>query len=245
MRLLPSWPVRRAGAGRGRRPADAGNRSAVPATPEAEQSTRVLIVDHHPVSLRGLAREVQAADGLEVVAAVGDPTEAVLIAQEMRPAVAVYGAYNAAYDPVRATRELLEAAPGIAVLIFGGAEAIARAAITAGAAGWVAKSAPVPFVLEAIVGVARGDIIIGRAIRSGGVRRAVPRVEPGPKLTVREWEVLHLLEEGLNAAQIAERLIISRNTARNYVQNVLTKLGAHSKLEAVAVARRSRLFGAA
>ena len=61
-------------------------------------------------------------------------------------------------------------------------------------------------------------------------------------LTPREREVLFLLDHGSNAAQIADRLVISRNTARHYVQNVLMKLGAHSKLEAVAIARREGLL---
>jgi two-component system nitrate/nitrite response regulator NarL len=208
-------------------------------------STRVLLIDGHPVSLRGLAREIEATPDLEIVGAVGELTEGVLLTQELRPVVVVYGASDGRSDPVMATRALQAALPDVAVLIFGGPEAIAGAAIAAGAAGYVAKSAPVPLIIEAIHALARGETVVGRSFRNSAFRRTTSRAITAPRLTVREWEVLHLLEEGLNAAQIADRLLISRNTARNYVQRLLTKLGAHSRLEAVAVARRSGLLGAA
>jgi DNA-binding NarL/FixJ family response regulator len=61
-------------------------------------------------------------------------------------------------------------------------------------------------------------------------------------LTQREQEVLSLLGSGVDTRRIAEHLLISRNTARNYVQNVLVKLGAHSQIEAVAIGRREGLL---
>jgi DNA-binding NarL/FixJ family response regulator len=203
--------------------------------------TRVLIVDLHPVARRGLTRAVERAKGLEIAATAGELHEGVLLAQELRPDVLVYSGGQAGAEP-GAIRALRRAVPDAALLVLGTAESAAGAAITAGAAGFLAKTAPVPLILESITAVARGDTVIGRSIRGGTVRRVTFRRDAGPNLTVREWEVLSLLDEGFNAAQIAEQLIISRNTARNYVQNVLTKLSAHSKLEAVAVARRTGLL---
>jgi DNA-binding NarL/FixJ family response regulator len=203
--------------------------------------TRVLILDQQPVARRGLARAVQKAPNLQVAATAGDLHEGTLLAQELRPDVVVYSGNRSASEP-SAIRGLRRAVPDAAVLVLGTAESTAGVAIAAGAAGFLAKTAPVPLILESIAAVARGDTVVGRSIRGGGVRRVTFRREAGPGLTVREWEVLGLLDEGYNAAQIAEQLIISRNTARNYVQNVLTKLSAHSKLEAVAVARRTGLL---
>ena len=203
--------------------------------------TRVLILDQHPVARRGLTRAVQEAPHLEVSATAGDLHEGTLLAQELRPDVVVYSGNRSASEPT-AIRSLRRAVPDAAVLVLGTAESTAGTAIAAGAAGFLAKTAPVPLILESIVAVARGDTVIGRSIRGGAMRRVTFRRDIGPSLTVREWEVLSLLDEGFNAAQIAEQLIISRNTARNYVQNVLTKLSAHSKLEAVAVARRTGLL---
>jgi DNA-binding NarL/FixJ family response regulator len=203
--------------------------------------TRVLILDQQPVARRGLSRAVQKAPNLQVAATAGDLHEGTLLAQELRPEVVVYSGARSASEP-SAIRALRRAAPDAAVLVLGTAESTAGVAIAAGAAGFLAKTAPVPLIVESIVAVARGDTVVGRSVRGGGMRRVTFRRDSVPSLTVREWEVLALLDEGYNAAQIAEQLIISRNTARNYVQNVLTKLSAHSKLEAVAVARRTGLL---
>ena len=203
--------------------------------------TRVLIVDSHPVARRGLTQAVTQASGLEVAATAGDLHEGTLLAQELRPDVLVYSGSRSASEPA-AIRALRRAVPDAGVLVLGTAESTAGVAIAAGAAGFLAKTAPIPLILESIVAIARGDTVVGRSIRGGAMRRVTFRRDAEPSLTVREWEVLSLLDEGFNASQIAEQLIISRNTARNYVQNVLTKLCAHSKLEAVAVARRTGLL---
>jgi DNA-binding NarL/FixJ family response regulator len=203
--------------------------------------TRVLVIDSHPVARRGLTRAIEQARGLEVAATAGDLHEGALLAQELRPDVLVYSGTRAGSEP-SAIRALRRAVPDAGVLVLGTAESSAGAAIAAGAAGFLSKTAPVPLILESIAAVARGDSVVGRSIRGGAMRRVTFRRDSSPTLTVREWEVLSLLDEGFNAAQIAEQLIISRNTARNYVQNVLTKLSAHSKLEAVAVARRTGLL---
>jgi two-component system NarL family response regulator len=203
--------------------------------------TRVLVIDSQPVARRGLTRAIEDARGLEVASTAGDLHEGTLLAQELRPDVLVYSGMRAGSEPA-AIRALRRAVPDAAVLVLGTAESTAGVAIAAGAAGFLAKTAPVPLILESIAAVARGDSVVGRSIRGGSMRRVTFRRDASPTLTVREWEVLSLLDEGFNAAQIAEELIISRNTARNYVQNVLTKLSAHSKLEAVAVARRTGLL---
>jgi DNA-binding NarL/FixJ family response regulator len=205
------------------------------------RSTRVLVIDSQPVARRGLTRAIERSKHLEIAATAGDLHEGVLLAQEVRPDVLVYSGTRAGSEP-SAIRALRRAVPDAGVLVLGTAESTAGVAIAAGAAGFLSKTAPVPLILESIAAVARGDSVVGRSIRGGGMRRVTFRRDAGPTLTVREWEVLSLLDEGFNAAQIAEQLIISRNTARNYVQNVLTKLSAHSKLEAVAVARRTGLL---
>jgi len=209
---------------------------AYPARP-----TRVLVIDSQPVARRGLTRAVEQSNGFEIAATAGDLHEGVLLAQELRPDVLVYSGTRAGTEP-SAIRALRRAVPEAGLLVLGTAESTAGAAIAAGAAGFLAKTAPVPLILESIAAVARGDSVIGRSIRGGGMRRVTFRRDASPKFTVREWEVLSLLDEGFNAAQIAEQLIISRNTARNYVQNVLVKFDAHSRLEAVARARQQGLL---
>jgi two-component system, NarL family, nitrate/nitrite response regulator NarL len=209
---------------------------------QPSRPTHVLLIDSQPIALRGLLRALNGQASIDVVGAIRDIDEAVLLAQEFPADVIVYGVSGAAGEAVSAIRRFRSIASDAAVLILGAAESMAGIAIAAGAAGFVARSAPVPLIVASITAVARGDTVVGRSIRGGGVRRVTVRGEAVHRLTVREWEVLYLLDAGLNAVQIAEELMIATNTARNYVQNVLTKLGAHSKLEAVAVARRAGLL---
>jgi DNA-binding NarL/FixJ family response regulator len=122
-------------------------------------------------------------------------------------------------------------------------EDIVVAAVEHGCAGYLLKSSPLPEVLEAVRAVARGESTISPAV----LRRVLPRLRRdyqrvGATLTGREREVLALLADGLANAAIARQLGLSVNTVRNHVQNVLMKLNAHSKLEAVAVASREGLL---
>jgi DNA-binding NarL/FixJ family response regulator len=85
-------------------------------------------------------------------------------------------------------------------------------------------------------------VIIGIAQRVAAARERVPDRPPIESLTPRELEVLHALADGLPSPEICERLFISKNTLRTHVQNIMNKLGAHSKLEAVTVALRYRII---
>jgi DNA-binding NarL/FixJ family response regulator len=208
----------------------------------SSRPARVLLIDSQPIALRGLLRALNSQPQLEVVSAIREIEEALLLAQEFPADVIVYSVSDGASEAVNAIRRFRNVAPDAAMLILGATESMAGVAIAAGAAGFVTRSAPVPLIVASIAAVARGDTVVGRSIRGGGVRRVTVRGEEVHRLTVREWEVLYLLDAGLSASQIAEELFIATNTARNYVQNVLTKLGAHSKLEAVAVARRAGLL---
>jgi DNA-binding NarL/FixJ family response regulator len=205
-------------------------------------SIRLLIIDPHSASTRGLLGALEAASDIEVAATAQGVDEGIILGQELRPDVVVHSVSGTNFDAAGSTRALRRALPDAGILMLAPAGFSAGAAIAAGAAGFVAKSEPVSFIVTAITAVGRGKSVIGRDIGGRGPRRGPSAKMSEQALTAREWEVLQLLAEGFNAAQIAEQLFISRNTARNYVQNVLGKLGAHSKLEAVAVARRSGLL---
>src|SRR6266511_4327873 len=118
-------------------------------------------------------------------------------------------------------------------------EATIREAVAAGCSGFVTKDRAVDELLESVRTVHAGGASISPAL----LKRLLPSLqqdnaEGTTSLTSRELEVLQLLIEGLSNRTIAERLFISNHTVRNHVQRILTKRGAHSKLEAVAVATR-------
>ncbi len=143
---------------------------------------------------------------------------------------------------VRRVRDVAPASR-ILVLTAGPNETAAVVALEAGSSGVVPKTLSLDELVAAVRAAAAGEL----RLDPGMLARLVPRLsrsyrEPGADLTLREREVLRLIAEGLSTVDMAARLVVSTNTVRNHVQSVLTKLGAHSKLEAVVIATRSGLL---
>ncbi|MBA2697104.1 MAG: response regulator transcription factor [Actinobacteria bacterium] len=147
---------------------------------------------------------------------------------------------------VEAIIELCRLAPRsrVVLLVASSDDAVLVAATQAGAAGFVATTSPVEELVAAVRAAAAGDVLISPVLLPRLLARLqAPTVRgDGQQLTAREREVLELIAEGLSNAAIAARLVLSVNTVRNHVQNLLTKLGAHSKLEALSVAVRDGLL---
>lgn len=118
------------------------------------------------------------------------------------------------------------------------------AAIQAGAAAWIRKDESVEYLLEALRGIARGQTWLPAA-ETGNVLSLLLHQQdsrnddmPPARLTLRERQVLDCLASGAGRSEAAARLNISVNTVRTHMQNIMTKLGAHSTLEATAMVRR-------
>ena len=118
------------------------------------------------------------------------------------------------------------------------------AAIQAGAAAWIRKDESVEYLLEALRGIARGQTWLPAA-ETGNVLSLLLHQQdsrnddmPAARLTLREREVLDCLASGAGRSEAAARLNISVNTVRTHMQNIMTKLDAHSTLEAIAMVRR-------
>jgi DNA-binding NarL/FixJ family response regulator len=170
---------------------------------------------------------------------------AVAEASRTQPDVAVLDADLPNLDGVRASRLIRERVPDCRVLMLTGTEdpEILASAIEAGASGYLTKVSPLTELVAAIGSVHRGDTLIparmlgdllDRLIRHRQRKdEAVRRIA---RLTPREQEVLSLLSEGGDNDSIARTLVISPQTARTHVQNLLMKLGVHSRLEAAALA---------
>jgi DNA-binding NarL/FixJ family response regulator len=210
-------------------------------------ATRVLVLNQHAMVARALAVALDRHPEIEVVSSAGSMSEGLTLAREFRPAVIVL------HDPLpdatvtTATIALGSAVPRSAVLVMASkvSERFVTRALAAGAAGVVDRSAPLVVLEHAVRACARGERrVIERGLLPGAFGDAPARsgASGSNELTIRELEVLSLLDAGLDAARIAERLVIARNTARNHIQRVLVKLGAHSRHEAVAIARREGLL---
>lgn len=203
---------------------------------------RVVLADDHPVVRDGLAVLLGAIEGIEVVGVAATGRDAVRAAVTLRPDVLVMDIHMPDLDGVAATQEVCRAAPGVGVLMLTmlDDEESVRAAIRAGAAGYVLKGDSRDQIVRAIHAVAAGDVILGSAVArqvvTGG--RAA---EPFPQLTARERQILDQLAAGRSTAAIASRLGIAAKTVHNNLSVVFTKLGVTSRTEAAVLARKAGL----
>lgn len=201
-------------------------------------STRVMVVDDHPMWRDAVERDLQAA-GFDVVGVAATGDEALARFPACRPQVVVLDLQIPGPDGVAVTREVLQQDPAARVLILSasGEQADVLEAVKAGATGYLVKSASRTELLDAVRRVAAGDTVFTPGLAGlvlGEFRRMA---EPAacerdqPELTERETEVLKMVAKGLSYKQIAERLVLSHRTVQNHVQNTLRKLQMHNRVE--------------
>lgn len=210
---------------------------------------RVLIVDDHRVFAEAIATRIEAEPDLTVVGTASDAREAVAATASLRPDLVLMDVELEGDDGIDLTARLMDASGDIKVVVVSClSDAVrVRDAVVAGAMGWVTKDAPTEDLLAAMRGASRGESWIPPAILTGVFRELLTaRREASAdelllsRLTARERNVLECMADGLDRSAIAEKLFLSTNTVRTHIQNVLTKLGVHSSLEAVALALRVR-----
>jgi len=221
-------------------------------------TVRVMVVDDHPMWRAGIARDLGEA-GYDVVATVGEGAQAVRVAPAARPDVVILDLQLPDLSGVDVIRGLVAALPTVRVLVLSasGGQQDVLDAVTAGAAGYLVKSASPADFLAAVAGTAAGEavftpglagLILGeyRRLAAGGSTTGAGRTgEAGratpPRLTDRETEVLRFVATGMSYKQIADRLVLSHRTVQNHVQNTLQKLQLHNRAELVRYAIESGL----
>ncbi len=209
---------------------------------------RVLLVDDHHLLTDSLARLLDAEPDIEVVGVAGTVAEAKRLSSRRMDVVLMdYRLPDG--TGAEATRHVKRRWPGARVVMLTAVQndETVLESIQAGADGYLTKDRAVEDVVATVRSASAGETLLPRSVIIGLARRvADARDKPADRpafesLTGRELEVLRALAEGLRSADISERLEISRNTLRTHVQNIMTKLGVHSKLEAVTVALRHRI----
>src|SRR5262245_9308555 len=200
---------------------------------------RVMVVDDHPMWRDGVARDLTEA-GYDVVATTGEGRQALRIAAAVRPDLVVLDLQLPDLSGVEVARGLgaYDRPPRVLVLSASGEQEDVLEAVKAGASGYLVKSASRDEFLEAVRRTADGDAVFTPGLAGlvlGEYRRlaARPPDQDGPRLTDRETEVLRLVAKGLSYKQIAERLVLSHRTVQNHVQNTLSKLQLHNRVELV------------
>jgi DNA-binding NarL/FixJ family response regulator len=204
---------------------------------------KILIVEDHRVVAEGLAALLNDEKDFEVVGIAGSVEEAAKIATSNPPDVALVDFRLPDGNGADAASVVRNAQPDVAVVVLSAEQddAAVLSAVEAGASGYLLKTESAERILEAVRRAADGEMLIApRALAeliARRSRRESARLETErlvEKLTPREHEVLELMARGLDNREIAERLHVEYTTSRTHVRSLISKLGAHSKLHAVA-----------
>ncbi|WP_455359078.1 LuxR C-terminal-related transcriptional regulator [Streptomyces sp. SYSU K21746] len=229
---------------------------------------RVLVVDDHRIFAESLAAALAAEPDVDVSAAGSGPAalrcldravaegrrfDVLLVDADLGSSAGTYavpdaGSENGVVDGISLVTGVRSAQPAVRTVVLAERDDPRRAALAlqAGASGWVAKDCSLSRLLAVIRGVLRDETHLPPALLTGVLRELTAarkhRTESErlvESLTPREREVLRCMVAGLNRKDVATRLFLSPHTVRTHMQNVLGKLGVHSTLAAVALARRA------
>ena len=205
----------------------------------------VLVVDDHPTFRSGLHAVLSADPGLELLGEAENGETAVAATAAVRPDVVLMDLAMPGMGGVDATRRITREVPSsrVLVLTMSDADASLFAALRAGAHGYLLKDAGHEEILSAVRAVALGRAVFGARI-AGRVLAyftspAASGSRPFPELSERERDVLELLSRGRDNAAIATALVLSPKTVRNHVSNVIGKLHAAGRAEAIVKGREA------
>jgi DNA-binding NarL/FixJ family response regulator len=205
-------------------------------------SPRVLLADHHLVFLEGLHALLETR-GLEVVGRATNGADAVRLARERRPDVAVLEITLPVLHGLEAAKEIVGAVPGIGVVLLSDltGEQVVRHALKAGVRGFVVKTQSADTLVHAICEVSRGGMYV-----SAGCNHAIVGCLNGARrpdtLSPREWDVLRLVAEGKTTKQAAALLHVSTRTIDAHRASIMRTLGIHGTPGLVRYAIRQGLI---
>jgi DNA-binding NarL/FixJ family response regulator len=212
----------------------------------ATKAVRVLIADDQTLFRAGLARLLNEDPRVEVVGQATDGADAAKLAAKQKPDVVLMDLKMPKTDGIEATRQIMEADPGVKVLILTTFETDSQViqALKAGASGYVLKDSSADAIVSSIVAVMSGEKVMASAVANRVLEMLSGTTTPKEfydGLTNREIEILKLLANGMANKQIAYRLKISEKTVRNHVSNTYEKLGIYDRSQAVLYAVRKGL----
>ena len=209
----------------------------------ARSKIRVMLVDDHAVVRRGLSTFFLTSDDLQLVGEATGGEEAVRLCESLQPDVVLMDLVMPGMDGVQATRAIHERWPHIRVIALTSFETdeLVQGALRAGAISYLLKNVTALELAEAIRAAHAGRSTLAPEATEVLVRAARQPKPLGHDLTAREREVLVLLVQGLSNDEIGERLALTHSTVKFHVSNILSKLGASSRAQAVALALQHKL----
>jgi DNA-binding NarL/FixJ family response regulator len=210
---------------------------------------RVLLADDQALVRAGFRALLDAQDDIEVVGEAGDGDEAVQLARREKPDIVLMDIRMPGTDGLAATRAITRddrlAGVRIVILTTFELDEYVFEAVRSGASGFLVKDTKPPELLQAVRAVAAGDALLSPSVTRRLIREFAARTRDAPPspqldaLTDREREVMALVAEGLTNDEIAERLYVSRLTAKTHVSRAMVKLGARDRIQLVIFAYES------
>jgi DNA-binding NarL/FixJ family response regulator len=214
----------------------------------APDALKVIIADDDPLARRAI-RDALQEQGIVVIAEAAEGHDAVELILHYQPDVVLMDVVLPRIDGISATHQILKRAPDIVVVMVSANEdpELGLMCLRAGASGFLPKTVALETLPRAIRAAAAGEPVVTRHLTAeliDRLRRSSPDgtgLRPvRSELTSREWEVLDLLCQRLSTDEIADTLVLSHETVRSHVKNILRKLGVRSRREAIEVAKELR-----
>jgi NarL family two-component system response regulator LiaR len=204
----------------------------------------VMLVDDHAVVRSGLGAFLLVYDDLELIGEAGGGEEAIRLCEQLQPDVVLMDLVMPGMDGAAATCAIRERWPHIQIIALTSfkEKGLVEGVLEAGAIGYLLKNVSADELAEAIRSAYAGRPTLAPEAAQALIWATREPLPLGDDLTEREREILGLMVEGLSNPKIAERMVISRSTVKFHVSNILSKLGAASRTEAVALALQHDLI---
>lgn len=209
----------------------------------AEETIKVLIVDDHAVVRSGLKAILLNSDAIEFVGEASSGEEAIQLCQEIDPHVILMDLVMPGLDGAQTTEKILSENPHIKVIALTSFPegSLVQNVLKAGAISYLLKNVSGDAIIKAIFAASKGQSVLAPEAAKALVEETTRPALPTFDLTRRERDVLELMVQGLSNSEMAENLIVSQSTIKFHVSNVISKLEATSRTEAVAIALRHGL----
>ena len=208
---------------------------------------KVIVVDDHPIFRLGLAASLAEMEHVELVGEAATAGEVLDLVERTSPDLVLLDLHLPDKSGLDVNRSLAAHHPNVKVVVLTMSEDhhATIAAIRDGARGYIVKGADPTHIEHVINSVMAGDVVLDQGVAQAMAElaqlRAATVSSPFPQLSRREADILELIARGLDNQTIARQLVLTPKTVRNHVSNVLAKLNAADRSQAIVIARRSGL----